>query len=56
MLLIAKEKFQVLKIQKINATFFVRRKIKKKKNESYKVASCFAELTVVSVMELLNYL
>lgn len=55
MLLIAKEKFQVLKIQKINTTFFVK-EVSLKNNESYKIASCFAELTVVSVMELLNYL
>ena len=55
MLLIAKEKFQVLKIQKINTTFFVK-EVSLKNNESYQIASCFAELTVVSVMELLNYL
>lgn len=55
MLLIAKEKFQVLKIQKINTTFFVK-EVSLKNNESYKIASCFAELTVVSVMEILNYL
>ena len=38
--------------------FFCKKEDLKKKNnnDSYKIASCFAELTVVSVMGLLNYL
>ena len=37
--------------------FFCKKEdLKKKNNESYKIASGFAELTVVSVMGLLNYL